>query len=293
MKNQLVACMQITWDRDNTPETQILAEIAQAGYEGAVAGPAAHRSAEETIAVFERFGLKPAPGYMGAEFWDPGQAESIVDRAAAMAEFMNQVGCTELYVAASGMNYITVGGKTRRDVAGHVGPADSMSKEQYRQFADVLNRVGEATLREGVKSCFHNHVGTVIETREEIDRLFSLVDRDVVFLGPDTGHLAWGGADVVEFFHDYAASIKTVHLKDINPDILREGREKEWPYNTFTANGIFAELGEGFIDFPAVFEILEQAGFSGWLIAETDVTMKPTALDSVTISRNYLKSLGI
>ena len=41
-----------------------------------------------------------------------------------------------------------------------------------------------------------------------------------------------------------------------------------------------------------MFEVLEKAGFEGWIIVETDVTQKPTALESATISRNYLKSIG-
>lgn len=57
--------------------------------------------------------------------------------------------------------------------------------------------------------------------------------------------------------------------------------------------GIFAEIGEGFVDFPAIFDILKDAGFRGWVIVEIDVTQKPTALESAIISRNNLKSIGI
>ena len=105
-------------------------------------------------------------------------------------------------------------------IAGNVRPEDEMTAGEYQQFAKVLNQVGEITLAKGVRSCFHNHVGSVIETRAEIDRLFSLVDRDVVFMGPDTGHLAWAGADVLEFCRDYGASIKTIHIKDINQAVF-------------------------------------------------------------------------
>jgi inosose dehydratase len=300
MEGILVGCGQITWHtltqaglKVTTPEEQILAEIAQAGYDGAPAGPKADRSAEETVALYRSYGLKPAPGYLGAEFWRVDQQEEILERARRLASFMRLVGCTELYVAASGFEHVTASGKTRRQVAGHVSPEDGLADEEYQQFADTLNRVGEATLQEGVYSCFHNHVGTVIETRAEIDRLFSLVDREVIFMGPDTGHLAWGGVDVVEFCRDYAGSIKTMHLKDIDPEVMQKGREKKWDYKTFSDHGIFAELGEGFIDFPAVFDILWGVNFQGWLITETDVTQKATPLESVTISREYLKGFDI
>ena len=300
MDGVLVGCMQITWrlfaqvdGETAASEAQVLSEIAQAGYDGAMAGPRADRSAQETVALYAEYGLKPAPGYFSAEFWEAGQQDEILKQAGQLARFMREVGCTEFYVAASGFNFVTPSGKSRRQTAGHVSPDDGLSDGQYRQFAEALNRVGQATLNEGVRSCFHNHVGTVIETRAEVDRLFALVDRDVVFMGPDTGHLAWGGVDVVEFCRDYAGSIKTMHLKDINAEVMQAGREQEWDYNTFSANGIFAELGEGFIDFPAVMQILQAAGFQGWLITETDVTQKATPLESVMISREYLKGLGI
>jgi inosose dehydratase len=167
-----------------------------------------------------------------------------------------------------------------------------MTDAEFEQFAKTLDKVGQITMDQGVLSCFHNHVGSTIETREEIDRLFDMVDRKLVFQGPDIGHLAWAGADVVQFCRDYAQDIKTVHLKDIDPNVLKEGLENEWDYATFSAHGIFAELGEGFVDFPAVFDILSKANYEGWIVVETDVTQKPTALESATISRNYLRSIG-
>ncbi|MEA3345985.1 MAG: sugar phosphate isomerase/epimerase [Chloroflexota bacterium] len=292
MEGIQVGCGQITWSR-STPEEQVLAEIAQAGYEGAPASPRAGRSAEETVELYARHGLKPVPGYLGAAFWQEDQREQILEQARQLAFFMRQVGCTELYVAAGGFDYVTASGRTRSQLAGHVSPQDALSADEYEQFAQVLNEVGKITLAEGVRSCFHNHVGSVIETREEINQLFSLVDRDLVFQGPDIGHLAWGGADVVQFCRDYADSIKAMHLKDINPNVMQEGREKGWDYRSFSDHGIFAELGEGFVDFPAIFDILGDAGFQGWVIVETDVTQKPTALESAVISRSYLKSIGI
>jgi inosose dehydratase len=288
-----IGCGQITWSND-TPEEQVLAEIAQAGYAGAPAGPSKGRTTEQTQALFARHGLKPAPGYLGVDFWRADQRESILARADEYAAFMRQVGCTELYVAAGGFtSYITAGGRSRSQLAGHIGPADAITDAEYRQFADTLNQVGAITLEHGIRSCFHNHVGSVIETREEIDRLLALVDPALVFLGPDTGHLAWAGADPVAFCRDYAAQIKTIHVKDVDENVRLRGRAQEWDYGAFTANGIFAELGEGSVDFPAIFAILRDAGFGGWVIAETDVTQKPTALESATISRAYLRSLGM
>ncbi|MCB0079290.1 MAG: TIM barrel protein [Caldilineaceae bacterium] len=290
MNNIHIGCGQITW-RGMDPE-QALAEIAQAGYEGAPAGPREGKSTADILGQYAQYGLKPAPGYLGADFWDTAQEEAILARARAQADFGQAAGLTELYVAAGGFtNYITKRGLSRMGVSGNVRAEDMMTDEEFAQFAKVLNQVGEITLAKGVKSCFHNHVGSTIETRAEIDRLFSMVNRDVVFMGPDTGHLAWGGADVLEFCRDYADSIKPMHIKDVDKAVMEEGIAAEWDYRTFSDKGIWTELGHGFIDFPAVFQVLEDAGFEGWIIVETDVTQLATPLESAIVSRDYLKKV--
>ena len=300
MRDMLVGCGQITWIKFTSngaerlaSEAQVLTEIAQAGYDGAPASPEPSHTAQETIAFYSHYGLRPAPGYIGTAFWKKERRDEILERVRQHATFSRAVGCTELYVAPGGFDYVTHSGRTRRELAGHVRPEDSLTDEEFKIFAETLNLVGEITLAEGVRSCFHNHVGTVIETREEIDRLLTLTDPALVFLGPDTGHLAWAGADPVAFCRDYAKRIKTLHLKDINCQVRDRGRDAAWDYDTFSQQGIFIELGEGCVSFPAIFDILSAEDFSGWLIVETDVTQKPTALESVTRSRAYLRSIGV
>lgn len=294
MTKLLIGCGQITWSRD-TPEEKVLAEIAQAGYDGAPAhSKGGTRSAQETIALYARHGLKPAPGYLGADFWRADQQADILARAREYARFAREVGCTELYLGAGGFgSYIAASGKSRAQVSGHAGPQDGLAESEWQQLAECLNRVGEITLKEGVYSCFHNHVGSVIETLDEIERMLALVDPELVFLGPDTGHLAWAGVDSVNFCRRYAGRIKTIHVKDVHADVVEQGVAEAWDYDTFVDHGLFAELGEGCVDLTGVFDALREAGFAGWVIVETDVTRKATALESATVSREYLKSLGI
>jgi inosose dehydratase len=298
MAESLVGCGQITWNQfrhvepDAWPEERVLDEIAQAGYAGAPAGQRDDRSAAETVAFFAAHGLRPAPGYMSGAFWEAGEREALLAEARRQGAFAREMGLDAIYVAAGGFDYVTRSGQTRRDTAGHVAPDDALTTEQYQRFGDTLNEVGAILLAEGVRAAFHNHVGTPIETREEIDTLLALTDPATVFLGPDTGHLAWAGADPVAFCRDYAARIVTLHLKDVDPAVVARGRAAGWNYRAFTDAGVFTELGDGGVDFPAIFAILREIGFAGWLIAETDVTQRSSALESATISREYLRSQG-
>ncbi len=288
-----IGCGSLTWPRE-APHEQVLAEIAQAGYAGVPIGPRPGATPEQVVAELAAHKLVPAPGYLGAEFWDVAKEAVILERARSLADLHRALGLTEMYVAAQGFDsYTTRRGLTRSQIAGQVRPEDAMPDAEWTQFARALNRVGEISLERGVKSCFHNHVGSTIETRAEVDRLFAMIDRKLVFQGPDIGHLVWAGADPVQFCRDYAADIKTLHIKDINPRVLAEGVREGWDYANFSRHGIFAELGEGMVDFPALFAVLNAAGFSGWVVVETDVTMKSSAFESATISRKYLKSIGV
>lgn len=281
-----LACGQITWNRNECALEQILEEIAQAGYDGA---PASAPSLEAVVAVrqaFEAAGLSPAPAYLSAEFWDASQTDDIVERADRTARISNAFGLTEVYVAAD----LT---PARRAVSGHVRPSDALDPNAWDAMANTLNRVGETTLRHDVRASFHNHVGSFVETRSEIDELFSRVDPSLLFHGPDIGHLAWAGDDVISYIRDYLPAITTLHVKDIDPAVLAEGVAKGWDYAQFSDHGIFTELGQGFVDVPALVDILRDASFQGWIVVETDVTQLPTALESATISRAYLRSLGL
>jgi len=306
LKNVPIGCGQITWR--GLDEKAALADIAAAGYAGAPAGPSKERTPQETLALFESYGLRPAPGYFAADFWKTEQESEILERARTFAAVSAEQGLTEMYVATGGFDKdVMASGRTRAAASGHVTAADGLSDPDFGQFAATLNRVGEITMAEGVASCFHNHVGSVIETGEEMDRLLAATDPDVVFLGPDTGHLAWAGADVLDFFRRYASRIKTAHVKDINEAVRTEGVAKAWNYRTFSEHGIWAEVGSGVIDFPAVFQILADAGFSalspgtgegrgggaGWIIVETDVTQLASPLESAQVSRAYLRGLGL
>jgi inosose dehydratase len=206
---------------------------------------------------------------------------------------MAGVGCSEVYVASSGFNTVTRSGRTRKQASANVQENEKLTPDEMKQFADTLNEVGRITKAAGVLSCFHNHVGSFIETRDEIDTLFSLVDRNLIWQGPDIGHLAWAGVDPVQFCRDYAYSIKSVHIKDINPTVLKQGLAEGWEYDTYSKNGIFAELGEGLVDLVGLFHVLRQANYQGWIVVETDRTMKATALESAIISRRYLMSIGL
>lgn len=296
MRNYLVACGQITWMIDWSsppPIDQAMRDIAAAGYDGAPVFARPGDTPEEIARTFAAYGLKPAPGYLSGNWWDPAESAILVEQTRAQAALHAALGLDALFVADNSFQVKSPRGIERMALASHPTPADSLSPDQVKIAGETLTRAGEAALASGVRICFHNHVGTFIETRREIDDLWAQVDRSVVFQGPDIGHLAWAGVDTLQFVKDYAADIKALHIKDINRKVMDEGIAAGWHYMETQAHGVFAELGEGFVPYPEIFSVLDGAGFKGWVVVETDKTTKESPLVSATVSREYLRSLGI
>jgi inosose dehydratase len=281
-----VGCSTITWRRQ-APMEQMLRDIADAGYAGTPAGHQADASPQSVRDQYASFGLLPAPGYLGANYHDPAERAAIRERARAQADWTAALGATELFVAESCFD-------ARFAVAGHetANRADQLPPEGYQAMADSLNEVGRICRERGVTACFHDHAGSYVETRDEFDKLLSMTDPDLLAIGLDTGHLAYGGGDVLDFTRAYAPRIKALHLKDVFPRVLDQARQNRWGYHEAQANGLWAELGAGSIDFKPFFEALRAAGFAGWAIVEIDQTTLPTPRDSILACRDYLRSIG-
>lgn len=286
----LVGCGQISWRR--TPEEQVLREVAAAGYDGAPPKLDPPRAAAAVVDLYRRHGLQPAPPYFDAPMWDVKRRLATIESARRAARFARGIGCSEMYVAAGG-GYQASEGRSRQQAAAKVAPNDGLTDWEFAALAETLNEVGKVSLAEGVHACFHQHVGQVIETESELSRLLAATEPGLVFLGPDTGHLAWAGYDPVAFCAQHVDRIRSLHLKDIDCDVRRRGVDADWDYQSFAANGIFTELGQGCVDFPQLLELLYRHGFAGWLIVETDVPRTPTPAASALHSRRYLHSIGI
>lgn len=294
-KSSRAACARAMWRPHGTEETVMLAEIAAAGYAGVpwIVGdtsrdlpPAA--AAAQVAKSFANHGLVAAPGYLWTDFWLADQTDGIAWAAAVSYE----LGLDTLLVSAGGFDSRMPSGRLRRDVPGRVAADDGLTPEQLDVFLRNLHAAGRAALDEGVKLAYHPHVGTVIESPSEVEWLVSNTDPEVVFLGPDTGHLRWAGLNVETFFERHASRITGWHAKDVNLAIVDSTAANAWDYDHAVGRGLFTELGSGDINFAYIISVLDDAGFDGWVIVETDLTLLETPAESALQSRNALRRLG-
>jgi inosose dehydratase len=140
----------------------------------------------------------------------------------------------------------------------------------------------------GIHVHFHNHVGSHVESPQEVEYLTQNLPSgvDLCF---DTGHFAFGGGDSLKFVEQHAAEIGYLHLKDVDKAILDEARSERLGFLNALKKYVFSELGQGIVDVPAVVSCLQQTGYSGWIIVEQDTCPGDPTL-TATRNREYLRS---
>jgi len=160
-----------------------------------------------------------------------------------------------------------------------IGGTDAKEKTaaQFVEYARQANAIGKEILETtGVQVGVHPHFGSLVQNRDEIDRVMESTDPRYFNLCPDVAHLAAGGMDPLDVMRKYSRRIIHVHLKDYKP---ASGRDF----------GGFVELGKGIIDFQGIVRELKLSGFKGWADVELDGAVDPTA--SAVRNRDYLTNV--
>jgi inosose dehydratase len=187
------------------------------------------------------------------------------------------------------------GDPMRTQYAGRIRPEQGMSDAQWKVFTEGANRVARAVKREtGLRTVFHHHIGTWVETPEETATFLRLTDPEVLGLVFDTGHYRFGGGDPVEGLRQHADRVWHVHFKDHDPRVAEQSRRNEWGAIQSVEHGVFCELGHGDVNFPAVIQELKDIDYAGWIVVEQDVLPgMGTPKASAQRNRTYLRSIGL
>jgi inosose dehydratase len=161
---------------------------------------------------------------------------------------------------------------------------------EWNAVFDGIERCVDVAREVNLECVVHPHIGTTIETREQVMRLLAGSDVRICL---DTGHLMIGGTDPVALAREHPDRIGHVHLKDVRADLADRVRTGELSYSDGVTEGLYVPVGKGDVDIATVVECLESAGFNGWYVLEQDVRLtsldadpsKDAALSAETIRR--------
>ena len=218
--------------------------------------------------------------------------EAGIALAVKTARLMHAAGYTKAFIVLADENG-SVDERTKK--AGRITADVGMSDDQWKTFAGGAEQVAAAVQAAyGLRTVFHHHCGGYVETPEEVDKLMSLTDPQLLGLCLDMGHYGFGGGDPVDALKRHYDRIWHVHFKDFDPKVGQTSIEREHDYFESVAHGVFCELGKGAVDFTEIIRILNKKGYEGWIVVEQDVLPGMGAPKrSAAANRRFIKRLGL
>jgi inosose dehydratase len=262
----------IRWLGDDIPLETCLAEAREAGFSGVELGRKFPRRAEILGPILDRHGLRLVSGWYSGRLLERDSRREI----AAMRDHL-------ALLSALGAP-VMVFAETTGETVNHIGAGASVrptitAAADWKRLGKRFTEVADHMLDKGVRMAVHHHMGTVVQTAADVDRLFEN-SGDAVGLLVDTGHLTYAGDDPVQLIRRHADRVVHVHCKDIRRGALLACNQRDASFTEAVLHGLFTAPGDGIVDFPAVIKALAAADYAGWLVqeAEQDPRIAPPAV---------------
>jgi inosose dehydratase len=265
-----LAIAPIAWTNDDMPDLgkentfeQCISEMALAGFKGSEVGNKFPRDTKVLGKALELRGLQIASAWFSS-FLTTKPYEETEEEFINHMNFLHAMGAKVIVVSEQGhsiqgqMNTPVFDGKYR------------FTEDEWNLLAVGLNKLGALAREKDMKIVFHHHMGTGVQTEEEIDKLMESTDENLVYLLFDSGHLAYSGEDYLKVLGKYVNRIKHVHLKDIRPEVVQAVKDEKLSFLQGVRKGAFTVPGDGCVDFAPIFKILAENNYEGWMVVEAE-----------------------
>jgi len=280
----------IAWTNDDIPELggentfeQCISEMALAGFAGSEVGTKYPTDPQVLKKALDLRGMVICNQWYSTEFITRPYAD-IEKEFRAKLDFLRIVGADVV-----GPNEQTRACQGNENIGVQEGKA-VFSADEWKLMVDGYNKIGKVARDEGFKVCMHHHMGTGVQTPEETERFLNDTDPDTVFLTYDSGHFSYNGSDPVEQLKKFVSRVGHVHLKDLRRAIQDVGMKEDWPFMKAVREGVFTVPGDGGVDFPSIFRILEEAGYEGWMVVEAEQDpAKANPFEYALKARDYIR----
>jgi inosose dehydratase len=273
---------------------RVLEEMQETGYLGTELGDWGFMPTNPALLRRELAArnLKLLASWVSVYLHDDARHRASEADAVRTARLLAEVGGPDALIVLGNDPY---GDPMRTQYAGRILPEQGMNDAQWQVFTEGAMRVARAVQNEtGLRTVFHHHIGTWVETPGETARFLRMTDPALLGLVFDTGHYRFGGGDPLVGLQQHADRIWHVHFKDHDPAIAGRSRREGWNALQSVEHGIFCELGRGDIDFPAILAKLNEQQYQGWIVVEQDVLPEMgSSKESASRNRAYLQSIGM
>lgn len=270
------------WGHQLAPE-RVLAEMAALGLQATEMGSIGWLPADSDhlSPMLEPHGLSILAGFVPLVLHDPAERTASVAAAKRSAATLADAGASYFNTAAV--------------TTWEWGPRQPLDDAAWDHLGRMLDEVEAITEAAGLRQVVHPHVDTVIERADEIERFLGLGDHTIVF---DTGHLAIGGVDLLDFIDRHGGRVGLVHLKEVVMSVGERLARGEITLFDAVRDGVFPALGEGDLPIAESIAALGQQGYDGWYVLEQDCALTegdppPDAGPQIDVRRSvdFLRSL--
>jgi inosose dehydratase len=244
------------WGHQLAPE-RVLAEMREVGLSATELGPEGFLPSDpgELSALLGSYGLSCVGTFAPMLLHDAGH-DPLRDIAGPLDA-----------LAACGADVLVLAAATGAD---GYDSRPALDDDQWATLLTNLDRLAEAAANRGVLAVLHPHVGTMVETRDDVDRVLKGSE---IRLCLDTGHLLIGGTDPLQLAREVPGRIAHAHLKDVDAAMAARVQAGELAYTEAVRQGMYTPLGSGDVDIAGIVTALRSDGFDGWFVMEQDTIL--------------------
>jgi len=270
---------------------KMLDEMVWAGYRGTELGPYGFLPTDAAVLKpqLEKRNLTLLGSFVPVVLSDPASADIAVAHIRKVGDLLAALKAPFLVLADAQSD-------VRNSISGRV-PRDGsagLNAAQWQNVAHVVEEASKVSKDFGLDLVFHPHVATYVETPEECETFFDVCAHTGIGLCLDSGHCDFGGGDTLNEAAKFASVLRLLHIKDVDAKVLADARAHKLNFEQAIEKKVFTIIGQGSIDFPTLFRLLDKNGYSGWMVTEQDVKFGATVVppaESVAASLRYLQGI--
>ena len=271
MENKIqLAIAPIAWTNDDLPDLgkentfeQCISEMALAGFKGTEIGNKYPKDPDILKHYLNLRNLKVASAWFSA-YLTTKPFEETESAFIKHRDFLHAMGAKVIVIAEQGHS---IQGMLDKSV---FNDKPEFTEEEWDLLTDGLEKLGDLAHEKDMEIVYHHHMGTGVQTTEEIERLMDNTDPLKVSLLFDTGHLVFSGEDPINIYKKYKGRIKHIHFKDIREQVAEEVKENSDSFLNGVKKGVFTVPGDGMIDFSPIWKEIKDSGYKGWIVVEAE-----------------------
>ena len=278
----------IAWSNDDMPELggdtsleTCLSEAREAGFTGIESGGKFPKTSKELLPILNKHNINLCSGWYGANLLKRSVKEEMENIRAQLDLFKD---CNAPCIV-----FAEVTNSIHADEKKPLSKRPKLDKDDWKKFCEKINEVGKRLNGENMPLAYHHHMGTVIQSHEDTERLMNETN-DTVKLTIDTGHMLFAGGNSLKIIRDFKEKIVHVHCKDMREKVLNKSLSEDLSFRNAFLEGAFTVPGDGCIDYRPIFNELVKNNYQGWLVVEAEQDpKKANPFEYAKIGFNYLK----